>query len=428
MMKRLNQLIQSRFIRNVLIVATGTAGAQAITMLFAPLITRIYGPEAFGLLGVFVAILAIGTPIAALSYPIAIVLPRSDEDAIGLAKLSVLVALVISLIAFLIIYLFGSILVELLGSPAISGFLFLIPIAIFSAGFLQTIQQWLIRKQQFKIIGRVAVSQSLILNVSKTAIGLAYPAGVVLVVLATFGYALHAIQLWVGAKVWSRDRSRVSKLSETFLKISLLARVHKDFPLYRAPQVFVNSVAAGTPVLILAMFFDAATVGYFALSNSILSAPAVLIGKSVGSVFYPRIVSTIHEGEHPWPIIIKSMILLGGVSFLPFLTIFLFSEAIFSFVFGDEWAESGNFASIVALSVFLGIVHRPCESIIYTYSLVNRYFQIELFFTIVMVAVMYYLGGAGYTAHWIVFAYMLVKSSYYLVVTLFCFWAIYHRA
>lgn len=72
------------------VVATGTAGAQAITMGFAPIITRLYGPEAFGLLGTFSAILAVLTPMAALTYPIAIVLPKDHADAKGLAKLSTL--------------------------------------------------------------------------------------------------------------------------------------------------------------------------------------------------------------------------------------------------------------------------------------------------------------------------------------------------
>ncbi|UCZ56541.1 hypothetical protein LGV61_12545 [Desulfurispirillum indicum] len=41
----LTKLYNSKFIRNVAIVASGTAAAQAITMAFAPIITRIYGPE-----------------------------------------------------------------------------------------------------------------------------------------------------------------------------------------------------------------------------------------------------------------------------------------------------------------------------------------------------------------------------------------------
>lgn len=59
MLNYAKRLTKSKFVRNVAIVATGTAGAQAITMAFAPIITRLYGPEAFGLLGTFMAILAI---------------------------------------------------------------------------------------------------------------------------------------------------------------------------------------------------------------------------------------------------------------------------------------------------------------------------------------------------------------------------------
>src|SRR5690554_1466226 len=96
LLTRIKQLGQSKFARNVAIVATGTAGAQAITMAFAPVITRLYGPEAFGLLGTFMAILGVLTPIAALTYPIAIVLPKSDTDAKNVAKLSAILALLIA--------------------------------------------------------------------------------------------------------------------------------------------------------------------------------------------------------------------------------------------------------------------------------------------------------------------------------------------
>jgi len=51
----LDQALSSKFVRNVAIVATGTAGAQAITMAFSPINTRLYGPEAFGILGTFTA-------------------------------------------------------------------------------------------------------------------------------------------------------------------------------------------------------------------------------------------------------------------------------------------------------------------------------------------------------------------------------------
>src|SRR5690625_1999128 len=93
----IKRLLNNSFARNVALVATVTAGAQAITMAFSPIITRLYAPEACGLLGTFTATLAILTPIAALTYPIDVVLPKKDDDARSIAKLSLLLALTISL-------------------------------------------------------------------------------------------------------------------------------------------------------------------------------------------------------------------------------------------------------------------------------------------------------------------------------------------
>ena len=89
----LTRTYKSKFVRNVAVVASGTIGAQAITMVFAPAITRLYGPEAFGLLGTFMTIAAVVTPIASLSYPIAIVLSPEDIYARGIARLSAYIAI-----------------------------------------------------------------------------------------------------------------------------------------------------------------------------------------------------------------------------------------------------------------------------------------------------------------------------------------------
>ena len=81
-------LTRSRFVRNVLTVASGTAVAQAIAMALSPVITRLYGPEAFGQLGVFTSTVSLFAPAEALTLPIAIVLPERDGEAKQLVKLS----------------------------------------------------------------------------------------------------------------------------------------------------------------------------------------------------------------------------------------------------------------------------------------------------------------------------------------------------
>src|SRR5699024_10541627 len=136
--KRLKSIFQKSFIRNVLLLVTGTAGAQLITVLVSPIITRLYGPEAFGIMGTFSAIANIIIPIAALTYPVAIVLPKKDNEAKTLIKLSISISMVLSIISLFIIMLFHNQITNIFNLTSISNFLYLIPMVFIFAGFMQS--------------------------------------------------------------------------------------------------------------------------------------------------------------------------------------------------------------------------------------------------------------------------------------------------
>lgn len=155
MKSKLTNLSKKPFVRNVFILASGTAASQVIAMALSPIITRLYGPEAFGILGVFMAVIAVITPVAALTYPIAIVLPRSDNDAKGIIRLSIYITVVVSITIAVILLLFNQSIVDMFNIKDIAPFLYFIPLVILFSGFLQVTEQWLIRKKQFGITARV---------------------------------------------------------------------------------------------------------------------------------------------------------------------------------------------------------------------------------------------------------------------------------
>ena len=356
LIQRVKALTQSRFVRNVAIVATGTAGAQAITMAFAPIITRLYGPEAFGLLGIFMAILAVLTPMAALTYPIAIVLPKEDAEAKGLAKLSMMLAFGLSVIALALILTWGDALAQLLGAVSISQYLWLIPFAMLFAALHQVLEQWLIRHKQFKLTARVAVLQSLILNCSKAGAGVWYPLAVVLILLQTLTSGLHSFLLWMGLR--SAGQHGLNTEHQT-CKLRALAHKYRDFPMFRAPEVTINAASQGLPVLMLAAFFGPASAGFYTLGRTIMSIPAGLIGKSVGDVFYPRISEAANNGEPLYPLVKKATLLLTAVGVVPFGVVMVLGPWLFTFVFGAEWTMAGEFARWLAAWMFVGFVNNP---------------------------------------------------------------------
>ncbi len=78
----------SSFTTDVLKLVTGTTFAQFIVILASPLLTRLYGPEAFGFLALFTSITSIIGVIACMHYEMRIILPKTDEKAANLLGLS----------------------------------------------------------------------------------------------------------------------------------------------------------------------------------------------------------------------------------------------------------------------------------------------------------------------------------------------------
>ncbi|TES53594.1 hypothetical protein E2L07_12360 [Halalkalibacterium halodurans] len=353
------KLIKKTFVRNVIIVATGTAAAQFVTIILSPIITRLYGPEAFGLLGVFTAVIAIIVPIATLTYPIAIVLPRSDNEAKGIVRLSIYISLIIAIITALFLLTFHQSIVQLFNLEAISSFLFLIPIVIVFSGVLQVTEQWLIRKKQFKVTAKVTFLQAIFIQGSKVGIGLINPIAAVLIIITVIGQILKPVMMIIFVKRSPQSTTHVVQDEDPEVSIKKLAKEHKDFPLFRAPEVLLNAISQGLPILMLTSFFGPASAGFYSLGKTVLSAPSQLLGKSVTDVFYPRISEASKNGENLYALIKKSTLALGVIGLIPFGIIVVFSPYIFGLIFGAGWEVAGEYTRWLAIWSYIGFMNRP---------------------------------------------------------------------
>ncbi|WP_314917314.1 lipopolysaccharide biosynthesis protein [Pseudomonas helleri] len=372
---------KNRFLRNIAIAATGTAGAQAITMAFSPIITRLYGPEIFGIVGSFLAVIAVLTPMVALTYPIAIILPEDDDDARGLAKLSMLITIISSALAGLIINHFNERILSLFGINELNGYLMLLPLAMLFAGFHQIVEQWVIRKKSYRMGAKVAIVQSLIINSSKAGFGLIYSTATPLIILSTFSSLLYGAMLAFGINL----ENKISKAPTNRKKIGLLAlaKKFKDFPIFRAPEVTLNAASQGLAVLMLAAFFGPASAGFYTLGRTVLAMPAALLGKSIGDVFYPRLAEATHKNEDITKLVMQATKGLALVGIVPFGLVIAFGPWLFSLVFGSEWQTSGDYARWLSVWLFFGFINTPS---IKALPVINAQFFLLFSSTLMLVA------------------------------------------
>ncbi|MCF6138818.1 oligosaccharide flippase family protein [Pseudalkalibacillus berkeleyi] len=375
MKSKLKKLSKRPLVRNVVIVATGTAAAQVVTMAFAPVLTRLYGAEAFGVLGVFMALVGIVSPIAALTYPIAIVLPKSEGDAKGLIRISLFISVFFALFTAIVLFVFNNPIVKFLQIEVIAPFLYLIPLVMLFSAFLQIAQQWLFRTKQFRITAKVAFFNALILNSAKVGIGWFAPVVTVLVFISTIGNALHTFMLIRGTTIFLKKEVSDSLESKELKK---LAKKYKDFPLYRAPQVLINAVSRSLPVLLLSVFFGPASAGFYNIGKTVLDMPIRLIGKSVTDVFYPRIAEAANNGENLTRLICKSTLLIAVVGIIPFGIVVAYGPQLFGFVFGTEWVVAGEYARWLALWLFFMFINLPSSVAIPVMNLQGRFLLFEI--------------------------------------------------
>src|SRR5687768_10255867 len=87
--------------RLVSLVAGGNALGQLVTLGAAPILARLYSPEAFGEFAVVVSLAAVGAVVAPLALQQAINVPADRVIAAALARLSLRIAAVSTTLGFL---------------------------------------------------------------------------------------------------------------------------------------------------------------------------------------------------------------------------------------------------------------------------------------------------------------------------------------
>lgn len=333
--------------------------AQVVTFGAMPIITRLFSPDALGVQGAFLSIISIAAGVAALSYPIAIVLPKKDINALAIARLSIFIALIMCVFAFIILLFFNDKLANLFNLQAIMPFLFLIPVAMFANVLMAIGNQWAVRKSLFKTKAVTLLSNSIFVNGSKIIAGFLNPIAIWLIITTVAGYFLQAGMLYFSAR---KFKNRVELAGHSTVSLRQVAKQHIDFPLYRAPEQLLNSLTAGLPILMLASLFNATAAGYYALAVSALNAPLMLMGKSVSDVIYPRFSRAVSKKEKLTPMLFKSTLGLMAIS-IPILIIFMaFGPEIFSFVFGATWEVSGEYARWLIPWLLMKLINKPAVS------------------------------------------------------------------
>ncbi len=344
--------VKSDFTKNVLTLLTGTTIAQAIPIAISPILTRLYTPADFGVVALFMAIVASFGSISNGRYELAIMLPQREEDAINLFALSLIISTLISLILFFTVLLFGDKIATLLGDSEIKFWLYFVPITVFFVGLYNSLDKYNTRYKNYKDIAKSKVIKSSVLAAIQLSVGFIKQGATGLVT----GQILA--QMFANLKLLKNIISNKELLSKiSFNSIKNQAKRFVNFPKYSLSGVVASSMSVHFIEILISTFFSIATLGFYSLVQRVLGLPSSFIGGSIGQVFYQEATQEKHKSGRAIKVYKSTFkkLLVLGVIFFGFL--YFSVEEIFTFVFGKDWKVAGVYAQILIPLFFVRFIY-----------------------------------------------------------------------
>lgn len=375
--------LKSDFTKNVLTLMTGTTIAQAIPIAISPILTRIYTPEEYGVFALYTSIATIAAMAATGKYEMAIVLPKKDEDAINIFVLSTLISFFISLISFIIVYIFNEQITNFLGNKKVSLLLYLIPISVLLTGIYQSIRYWNNRKKYFKNLAINSVVQS--------GTGSSLNLGFGFFGFSSIGLVLGGIlsQLvgvfFLGKLTWKMNSQIFS--AKNNIKMLALLKKHKKLPMLTLPNALIDTFRMSGINILIAKYFTLESLGQYSIAWRMVVTPAGIIGNSLSQVFFQKLATA---KKYELYSLTSKFITKAAIIALPiYLVVYFFAVNIFTFVFGENWELAGHIASILSPWLFLNFISSPISTI---YIILNKQevmFTISIFYMLTPLAIIF---------------------------------------
>lgn len=383
-----NLVPQSTYARNVITLMTGTAFAQALPIAVSPILTRLYTPADFGVFAMYMAIASILGVLVTGRYELAILIPKRDRDAIHIATLSAGLSVVISGLLLLVVMVFNQAIVQLLGHPELSAWLYWVPASTLLSGVYQSLNYWSNRKSQYKRMAISRTAQSGSASLAQLGAGYAGAGATGLVGGQLAGQVLSTAVLT--RLLCQEDKALIQTIQKG--RIVALAKKYLNFPKYLIVAHGFNTASSQMPVMLLGALFNSATAGFYTLTQRVMGAPITLVAGALSDVFRQEASHAYALHGNCKAIYKKTLKRLMLIAAIPFLVFFFIAPSLFSFVFGEDWCIAGEYAQILTPMFFLKFVTSPISQIavIAQQQKIDLWWQIALF---VLVVVTFLVGN-----------------------------------
>ncbi len=367
MRTRIAQMIarvrQPGFFRDILSVAMGSAGSQAIVILSSPILLRVYEPTELGIQAVCVSLLFVSV-VSSLRYNQAIPLPKDNDKARSIIDLTMVVVTLMAVLVGVVLWAFGDQIAGFTKTPTITEFLWLLPIIFLLGGTTEVFLNAALRMKRFKALGYAQVVQSGVQVIFQISVGLIDPSAKTLMLGLVAG-SLAAILVYVVNLGLARPKLGKMRLFSRPSTLWKTAGEYRKFPLLAAPAALINAAAAQVMPILLAAFYSTNVVGWLVLAQRVVGLPITTIGYGVSQVFFQRAAEQQNQDQTQllslYRRAARTLFLIG---LLPIGLLAVIAPYIVGLVFGQQWVHAGWYVTILAPMFLCQFAVSPLSQIV----------------------------------------------------------------
>jgi O-antigen/teichoic acid export membrane protein len=407
-MKFLQKLGITEFWINVSKLSTGSVFSQIIAIILTPFITRIFDAKDIGVLNLFNQVVGILVVISVLRLDRAIILANKSDANRLINSGFILITIFTSLILILTLP-FGDFWFDQFNLKYPPYFILTIPIAFFLQSIINLFKAGGNTFTLYGTMAKAILIQALLVQVLKIAFGINLGAGPAWLVLAELisAFVVAIYLLWA---LYSRANFNIELIKLNDLKTLLISQ--NKFIKFDVPASLLNFLSWSVASFLLAYFYDAKTVGYYALGFTMLRLPMNLLGKAIGDVFYKN---SANEAGNLDKLRISSngvVVHLFSFGLLPMAAVFFFGDVLFSFFFGKDWIPAGEYSQILSIWTFIWFISSPISNLYYVLNLQHKFLQF-MGISLIVRALSIIVASQFLDAKGVIFAYSIASLTVY---------------
>ncbi len=340
------------FAQNIGIVFSGNILNFTIQVILTPVMSRIYGPEAYGEYAYFNLVVTNLVFLGGLSLPTVYVIAPREYDFFALGKAVLTSVLIVTVLSFFGYLLFRNYLSEFSYQYTVIPLLIIL-IFLNSVNAIFTNSN--IRGKYFKRNSLISVLGNLFSRGGSIGFGyFLFASGIGLLIGDLIRGILNFTAL-TSNKMKGQFLLFVKRSNHKYIRSIFKKNI--DVVKYIFPSQVLNKFTYDIPLLIIGGYFSKEHLGYFTFAVAILNIPRNLVARAIQPVFYQK-ANEIHQhdpdtiGHFVERIFISALLF----TFLPFTIISIWAPEIFAFVFGNEWETAGKIASLLTFQFILATI------------------------------------------------------------------------